>query len=78
MVPWRKLPQKNNFFPRKYSSHELSFPADDTGRCKVIAPKVEVANKITSGIGRENITVLAACNASGLKNVGVKSPRDRY
>ena len=43
---------------------ESGFPTD-AGRCKVIAPKGEVANKITSGAGHENITVLAACNASG-------------
>ena len=43
---------------------QSGFPTD-AGRCKVIAPKEEVANKITSGAGRENITVLAACNASG-------------
>ena len=39
------------------------FPTD-TGRCKVIAPNREVASKITSGAGCENITVVAACNAS--------------
>ena len=43
---------------------ESGFPTD-AGRCKVIAPKGEVANKITSGADRENITVLAAYNASG-------------
>ena len=43
---------------------ESGFPTDP-GRCKVIAPKGKVANKITSGAGHENITVLAACNASG-------------
>ena len=43
---------------------ESGFPTD-AGRCKVIAPKGEVANKITSGAGHENITVLPACNASG-------------
>ena len=31
----------------------------------MIAPKGEVANKITPGGDRGNITVLAACNASG-------------
>ena len=36
----------------------------DAGRCEVFAPKGEVANKITSGAGHENTTVLAACNAS--------------
>ena len=41
---------------------ESGFPTDP-GRCKVIAPKGKVANKITSGAGHENITVLAACNA---------------
>ena len=37
----------------------------DAGRCKVITPKGEVANKITSRAGRDNSTVLSACNASG-------------
>ena len=31
----------------------------------MIAPKGEVVNKITSGADCENITALAACNASG-------------
>ena len=39
------------------------FPTD-AGRW-VIAPKGEVVNKITSGADCENITALAACNASG-------------
>ena len=43
---------------------ELLFSAD-AGRCKVLAPKGEVGNKITSGAGHENITLSAACNASG-------------
>ena len=34
---------------------ESEFPTD-AGRCKVIAPKREIANKITPGAGHENIT----------------------
>ena len=64
MIPWKKLCQKNNFFPRKYGIYmNQVFP--DAGRCKVITPKGKVANKITSQAGRDNITVLPACNASG-------------
>ena len=48
----------------RWNLDELGLPTD-VGRSKVIAPKEEVANKIIFGAGRENITVLAACNASG-------------
>ena len=48
----------------RWNLDESGFPID-AGRCKVIAPKEEVAYKITSGAGCENITVLAACNTSG-------------
>ena len=34
---------------------ESEFPTD-AGRCKVVTPKREIANKITPGAGRENIT----------------------
>ena len=50
-------PEKQFLSSQIWNLDELSFPADDAGRCKVIAPKVEVANKITSGTGRENICV---------------------
>ena len=59
-----KVMSENNFFPRKYRNLDESGLPTDTGRCKVIALKGKLANKRTSGAGRENITVLAAFNAS--------------
>ena len=56
--------RKKSLSSQIWNLDESGFPTD-AGRCKVIAPKGEVANKITSGAGREKITVLAACNASG-------------
>ena len=43
---------------------ESGFPIDP-GRSKVVGVKGEVSYKVTSGAGRENITMLAACNAAG-------------
>ena len=47
-----------------WNLEESGFPTD-AGGSKIIAPTGEVANKITSVAGREIITVLTACNASG-------------
>lgn len=43
---------------------ESGFPTDPS-RAKVIGPKGKVANKLTWGAGRENISTLAACSADG-------------
>ena len=50
-------PEKQFLSSQIWNLDKLSFPADDAGRCKVIAAKVDVANKITSGTGLENICV---------------------
>ena len=47
-----------------WNFNESGFPTDPS-RAKVIAPKGKAANKITWGPGRENISTLAACSASG-------------
>ena len=48
----------------------------DTGRCKVIVPKGEVADKITLGAGHENITMVAACNR--LQHIKNKDMQQSY
>ena len=48
----------------------------DTGRCKVIVPKGEVADKMTLGAGHENITMVAACNR--LQHIKNKDMQQSY
>lgn len=45
---------------------ETGFCADPS-RCKAVGQKGAASTRTTSGPGRENITVLAACNAAGIK-----------
>ena len=47
-----------------WNCDESVFPTDPS-KSKVISPRGEVAYKITWGAGRENISTLAACSASG-------------
>ena len=61
-IPWRKLCQKTISFLANVTCRRIRFPYWH-GRCKVIAPKGELANKGISGAGYGNITVLAAINA---------------
>lgn len=60
-----KLMKEKNYTPAKvWNCDETGFPTDPS-RARVIAPKGRVANKLTWGAGRENISTLAACNAAG-------------
>ena len=60
-----KIANKNNFSPLQvWNCDETGFPTD-AGQCKVVAPKGKQPNKMTSGAGRENISVLATCCADG-------------
>ena len=57
--------EANNFTaPQVWNCDETGFPID-VGQCKVIAPRGKQPNELTSGAGRENISVLATCRASG-------------
>ena len=57
--------ETNNFTPLKiWNCDETGFPTD-AGQCKVIAPRGKQPNKLTSGAGRENISVLATFSAKG-------------
>ena len=47
-----------------WNCNESGF-STDPNRCKVVAPIGKPGVKVTSGCGRENITVLATCCASG-------------
>ena len=57
--------EANNFTASQvWNCDETGFPTD-VGQYKVIAPMGKQPNKLTSGAGRENISVLATCSASG-------------
>ena len=61
----QKIIEANNFTASQiWNCDETGFPTD-AGQCKVIAPRGKQPNKRTSGAGRENISVLATCSASG-------------
>ena len=61
----QKIIEPNNFTASQiWNCDETDFPTD-AGQCKVIAPRGKQPNKRTSGAGRENISVLATCSASG-------------
>ena len=47
-----------------WNPDKSGFPTDSV-KAKVIAPKGKVTNKLTCGVGRENITTLAVSNAAG-------------
>ena len=56
--------EANNFTASQvWNCDETGFPTD-VGQYKVIAPRGKQPNKLTSGAGRENISVLATCRAS--------------
>ena len=60
-----KIANENNFSPSQvWNCDETGFPTDG-GQCKVVAPKGKQPNKMTSGAGGENISVLATCRADG-------------
>ena len=61
----QKIMEGNNFTASQiWNCEETGFPAN-TGQCEVIAARGKQPNKLTSGAGRENISVLATCSASG-------------
>ena len=47
-----------------WNCDKTSFPTD-VGQCKVKAPKWKQPNKLTSVMGRANISAFATCSASG-------------
>ena len=61
----KKIMEANNFTASQiWNCDETGFPTD-AGQCKVIAPRGKQPNKLKSGAGRENISVLATCSATG-------------
>ena len=61
----QKIANENNLSPSQvWNCDETGFPTD-AAQCKVVAPQRKQPNKITSGAGRENISVLATCCADG-------------
>ena len=60
-----KIANENNFSPSQvWNCDKTGFPTDG-GQCKVVASKGKQPNKMTSGAGGENISVLATCRADG-------------
>lgn len=60
-----KIISEKNLKPEQvWNCDESGFPTDPS-KCRVVAPVGKPGWKITTGAGRENITVLATCSASG-------------
>ena len=60
-----KVITENNLSPNQvWNCDESGFPTDPS-KYKVVAPIGKAAWKTTCGAGRENVTVLATCSASG-------------
>ena len=60
-----KLFEEHNFTPAQvWNCDESGFPTDPS-KGNVVAPIGKSGWKTTCGAGRENITVLATCNAAG-------------
>ena len=58
------IKEKNLSANQIWNTDESGFPVDPR-KCKVISKRGEKAYKVTLGPGRENITTLATCSASG-------------
>ena len=59
-----KVANEHNFSASHVWNCDITDFPTDTGACKVIAPKRKQSSKLTSGVSRENIYVLATCTNS--------------